>query len=51
MKQSNRDFLEAIGFEGNEKDMVRQMLFGFGVGVALILMLGIAELVGEWIGG
>ena len=51
MKQSNRDFLEAIGFEGNEKDMVRQMLFGFGVGIALILMLGIAELVGEWIGG
>lgn len=51
MKQSNRDFLEAIGFEGNEKDMVRQMLFGFGVGVALILMLGLAELVGEWIGG
>jgi hypothetical protein len=51
MKQSNRDFLEAIGFEGNEKDMVRQMLFGFGVGMALILMLGLAELVGEWIGG
>lgn len=51
MKQSNRDFLEAIGFEGNEKDMVRQMLFGFGVGIALILMLGLAELVGEWIGG
>lgn len=51
MKQSNRDFLEAIGFEGNEKDMVRQMFFGFGVGVALILMLGLAELVGEWIGG
>ena len=51
MKQSNRDFLEAIGFEGNEKDMVRQMLFGFGVGIALILMRGLAELVGEWIGG
>lgn len=49
MKQTNRDFLEAIGFEGNEKDMVKQMAFGFGVGVALILMLGLAEFIGEWL--
>lgn len=47
MRQSNRDFLEAIGFEGNEKDMLKQMAFGFGVGVALILMLGLAEFIGE----
>ena len=51
MKQSNRDFLEAIGFEGNEKDMLRQMAFGIGVGIVLILALGLAELIGEWIGG
>lgn len=51
MKQSNRDFLEAIGFEGNEKDMLKQLAFGFGVGIVLILALGLAELIGEWIGG
>ena len=51
MKQSNRDFLEAIGFEGNKKDMLKQMAFGVGVGLMLILALGLAELIGEWIGG
>lgn len=51
MKQSNRDFLKAIGFEGNEKDMLKQLAFGFGVGIVLILALGLAELIGEWIGG
>lgn len=51
MKQSNRDFLEAIGFEGNEKDMLKQMAFGMGVGLVMVLFLGLAELIGEWIGG
>lgn len=51
MKQSNRDFLDAIGFEGNEKDMLKQMLVGMGIGIVLILALGLAELIGEWIGG
>ena len=46
-----RDFLEAIGFEGNEKDMLKQMAFGMGVGLVMILFLGLAELIGEWIGG
>lgn len=46
-----RDFLEAIGFEGNEKYMLKQMAFGIGVGIVLILALGLAELIGEWIGG
>ena len=51
MKQNKRDFLEAIGFEGNEKDMLKQMAFGIGVGLVMILFLGLAELIGEWIGG
>lgn len=51
MKQSSRDFLEAIGFEGNEKCMLKQMLVGMGIGIVLILALGLAELIGEWIGG
>ena len=45
MKQNKRDFLEAIGFEGNERDMVKQMLFGIGVGMAFIFMLGIGRVV------
>ena len=49
MKQNKRDFLEAIGFEGNERDMVKQMLFGIGVGMAFIFMLGVAEVIGDWI--
>lgn len=49
MKQNKRDFLEAIGFDGNERDMVKQMLFGIGVGMAFIFMLGLAEAIGDWI--
>lgn len=49
MKQNKRDFLEAIGLEGNERDMLKQMLFGIGVGMAFIFMLGLAEAIGDWI--
>ena len=49
MKQNKRDFLEAIGLEGNERDMLKQMLFGIGVGMAFIIMLGLAEAIGDWI--
>ena len=49
MKQNKREFLEAIGFEGNERDMVKQMLFGIGVGMAFIFMLGLAELFSDWV--
>lgn len=49
MKQTTRDFLEAIGLEGNERDMVKQVLFGIGVGMAFIFMLGLAELFSDWV--
>ena len=49
MKQNKRDFLEAIGLEGNDRDMLKQMLFGIGVGMAFIIMLGLAEAIGDWI--
>ena len=47
MKKSNRDFLEAIGFEGNEKDMLKQIAVGIGIGIVLILALGLAEFIGN----
>ena len=53
MKQKNKDFFEALGFEDPEetKRVLMQLGVGIVIGVALIVCLGLAECSARWIGG
>ena len=51
MKQTKKNFFEAIGFENPDeiKKMLMQLGVGIVFGVAILVLLGLGEWVGEWL--
>ena len=53
MKQTKKNFFEALGFEDPEETKRVLMQLGVGIvfGVAILVLLGLGEWVGEWLRG